>query len=210
MKRTIIAAALSLISFTASAETLKGDAILCETPEPLALLAQPHLANLPGSTVMERVTGSVKFWKLDAQIHGELRDLASKEDLIMAEHGSSRGWAQRANRRDEANNQIQQGQAKGAPYSDFVTHCKATSASSQTVAVIERRPISGLVLVKAKLDAQNEYSLWTHDSYLLSGSTASSGVQSELAPTVAPVTQRAPIKCEHYTIGKDGKLTGKC
>lgn len=163
MKLTmILVPAMLAIAGTAHAETLKGDSLVCETPEPLAMLAKPNLAGQPGSVVMKRVDATAKFYQLSGQANSTLGDMAAQEERIRATGnlpGNSSAQAAQA----VANQQTASMQAEQAQ--TFLRRCAATSSDEQQVKVLEKHPISGEVKINAVING-NAVDVWTVASYL--------------------------------------------
>lgn len=154
----------SVIVSPAAADTLRPDAILCEAEAPLSLLSEKHLANQPGSIVMKRVSATVQYYELSAKMNQGLLDLANRErDIWRDTRTPSRGNT--ASRAEEARDKLRQDGEEARRYGEFASRCTATPPQEQPAAVIERRPISGVVRVKTQLRGA-EYDLWTHESYI--------------------------------------------
>lgn len=159
-----IAALACGASFPVGAETLKADAIACETERPIALLSKSNLTNQSGSEVMKRVSATAQFYGLLGDVHQIRIDSANKERAIRQESGMTEKGAISARTLDARAAQQQSADA-GSSYAEFISSCTATPDKEQRALVIERRPISQSVKIKTMLRG-TEYELWTKDSYL--------------------------------------------
>ncbi|ULU26611.1 hypothetical protein [Dyella terrae] len=158
----LLGLALLGAAVSAHADELKGDAIVCETPEPLAMLAKPNLAGQPGSVVMKRVDATAKFYKLSGQANGTLAEMTAQEDRIRAAgqlSGNSSAQATQA----VANQQSATTQQNEAD--SFLRRCATTGSDVQQVSVIERHPISGEVKIRAMIKGASA-DVWTIATYL--------------------------------------------
>lgn len=159
--------ALGLLSpvFSLHAEVLKGDAIVCETAEPLAMLAKPNLAGQPGSVVMQRVDATAKFYAASGQANGKLAAMTAQEDRIRGiaqlPGNSAAQAAQSVAKQQVATNQLGDAQT-------FLRRCVATGPDEQKVTVIERHPISGDIKIRAVIKGSSA-DVWTTTAYLLWG-----------------------------------------
>lgn len=145
-------------------ETLKADAIVCETDNPITLLSQSNLANQPGSVVMKRVAATAEFYGLKGQMNSTLRDLATTEQGIWKDSRQPDRGAT-SSRITESTAAKREAENSAKPYAEFMARCVATPPKEQTAMIVERRPISKAVRVRTSLNGR-EYELWTHDSYL--------------------------------------------
>ena len=156
--------AILCVPLNAGAETLKSDAIVCETEQPLALLAEPNLANQPGSVVLKRVVATVEFYRQQRNFHGALSNLANTErDIWKDTRTPNRGAT--ASRADEARIGEQKALNDAERYSEFLKRCAATGAQEQPAAIIEARPISRAVKLRTLL-RDRDVELWTHEFYV--------------------------------------------
>jgi hypothetical protein len=155
-----------LTTTCAVAQSLKPDAIICETEVPLALLAESNLKDQPGGVVMERVAATVKFYEASGQFHATMGNLASQErdiwkDTRTPDRGATtaRLAEARAGQQNAADSQIR--------FQEFLRRCTATPANVQQPAtVLEHRLISKTIKVKTALGAVNG-EFWTHETYFL-------------------------------------------
>lgn len=151
------------ISSLSLADTLKGDAILCETESPLAILSQSNFSGLPGSVVMKRAIATVEIAALKVKAQNIMRDGAAREDAIRSNsrslwRGSTPGAANAIAEQKEIEDSAK-------PYEDFTHRCVATPVDEQPAVILERRPISGTVKVKTALNG-HEFEFWTVGAYL--------------------------------------------
>jgi hypothetical protein len=161
---TCVLVCVGLTSFAAAAETLKADAILCETESPIALLSQSELANQPGSTVMKRVAAMVQSYALQEKMNQILLDLANQERSIWQDSRTPNRGAT-SSRAAEARAEQQKAAEASTPYKEFASRCVATPPQAQPLTVLERRPISRGIRVRTTLRGA-EHNLWTHESYV--------------------------------------------
>lgn len=159
---TLLFAALLIAPIAAHAESLKADAVVCETEPALAMLARPNLAGQPGSVVMQRIEATIKLEALIVQTNGTLGNMYAQDEAIRGAYGA-RGSSQV--QASQAAGAQQQAQALGAQAQAFQRQCMATGAQAVAVSVLERRPISGAVRVSMLIKG-NQAQVWTVAGYV--------------------------------------------
>lgn len=130
--------ALVLIGFGAcvQAQTLVGDALLCETEEPLAIVADDKLAGKSGSEIVKHVQTMVKLQALALQFNQTMANLAQTERGIYKDTRTPDRGAT-SSRLSEAKSEQQKAADGARKYDEFLKRCVASSSQLQPAIVLD-------------------------------------------------------------------------
>lgn len=161
--RAISAFVLICFGACVRAQALTGDALVCETEEPLALLAEEKITLDSGSAIMKRVEQLAQLSDLAAQFNQVLGGLAAKEQAIHQDSRSPNRGAT-SSRITTARAEERKSMDSGRRYTEFTRRCTSTTAPQQAE-VIERRPISGTVRIRTQYRGKDQ-EFWTTDNFV--------------------------------------------
>lgn len=159
-------AACTLIGFGAcvQAQTLVGDALLCETEDPLAIVADDKLAGKSGSEIVKHVQTMIKLQALAVQFNQTMATLAQTERGVYRDTRTPDRGAT-SSRILDARDEQRKAEDGSRKYVEFSKRCATTSSQSQPATVIDRRPISGALKVRTEFRGHTS-DLWTLDSFV--------------------------------------------
>ena len=161
--KTIVAFLLVIFVSASAAETLLPEALLCEGPEPLALLSQSNFAGQPASVVIKRADATAKYEQGMVKYHEIKADYAAKEDRIRANYRM--GGSNAAEATAAASGKAE-AQSAALPYLALVRQCASSGLAPLQGRVLERKPISKIVKIATQFGGTTA-ELWTADSMVM-------------------------------------------
>lgn len=162
MKRFLIAAPLALLATPAFSASIAADTLLCESPEPFAVIAADKWTSVGATAQLKTAALSVQFYELSAKGSGIIKGLALDEEAIRADSRSRLAQGQTGARAAAAQNDEHEARSKKKTYENIIATCASSGQTLNQVEVLERKPISGIVKVRLNFKGLAS-ELWTRE-----------------------------------------------
>jgi len=149
MKKILILVFSLGLPCNALAEKLMPDAVLCDNKDDLEVLEKQHLKGLSAEKVFEKVKAEIEFNSLLSKAHQIQMDAAVQEEQIR-NMGNLRGST--AGQVTALQEEQRKNEAATQKLKSFLKSCISSGASTQVIAIVERKAVAGLVKVQASVN----------------------------------------------------------